>query len=155
MAVLYTNNAATDIVSALSNSATSISVISGDGALFPNPTNGDYFLATLQDQFTASIIEIVKVTARSGDTMTFVRAQEGTTAQSFASGSRFELRITAGVMNTAAAGGTSNGVVYENGQTITSNYIMTTSKNGLSVGPVAVASGVSVTIPSGSRWVVL
>jgi len=32
---------------------------------------------------------------------------------------------------------------------------MTTGNNGESVGPITVASGVSVQIPSGSRWVIL
>jgi hypothetical protein len=51
----------------------------------------------------------------------------------------------------AAAGG----VVYENGQTITSNYTMTSGNNGMSAGPVTVATGVTVTIPTGSRWVIV
>ena len=53
-------------------------------------------------------------------------------------------------------GGTSAaGAVYENTQSINSNYTMTTNYNGESVGPITIASGVTVTIPSGSRWVVL
>ena len=47
-----------------------------------------------------------------------------------------------------------NGCVYENGQTITSNYTMTSGNNGESAGPITVATGVTVTIPSGSRWVI-
>ena len=47
-----------------------------------------------------------------------------------------------------------NGCVYENGQTITSNYTMTSGNNGESAGPITVATGVVVTIPSGSRWVI-
>jgi hypothetical protein len=45
-----------------------------------------------------------------------------------------------------------SGVVYENGQTINSNYTMTTGNNGMSAGPITVATGVTVTIPTGSRW---
>ena len=48
-----------------------------------------------------------------------------------------------------------NGCVYENGQTITSNYTMTSGNNGESAGPITVSTGVTVTIPSGSRWVIL
>ena len=44
------------------------------------------------------------------------------------------------------------GVVLENGQTISSNYTMTSSKNGVSAGPITVATGVTVTIPTGSSW---
>ena len=52
-------------------------------------------------------------------------------------------------------GASANGAVYENAQSITENYTMTTNFNGESVGPITIASGVTVTIPSGSRWVVL
>jgi len=48
-----------------------------------------------------------------------------------------------------------SGAVYENAQTISANYTMTTSKSGLSAGPVTVSTGYVVTIPSGSRWVIL
>jgi len=47
-----------------------------------------------------------------------------------------------------------NGCVYENGQTITSNYTMTSGNNGQSAGPITVATGVTVTIPTGSNWVI-
>jgi hypothetical protein len=38
---------------------------------------------------------------------------------------------------------------------IASNYTITTERNGLSVGPVTVASGVVVTVPAGQRWLVV
>lgn len=55
-------------------------------------------------------------------------------------------------------GATGNGgdqIFVENGQTITTSYTMPTSKNAMSTGPITINSGVTVTIPSGSRWVVL
>jgi hypothetical protein len=45
--------------------------------------------------------------------------------------------------------------ILENAQTISSNYTITNGYNGLSVGPVTVASGVTVTVGSGQRWLVL
>jgi hypothetical protein len=45
--------------------------------------------------------------------------------------------------------------VYENTQTISSNYTIPSGSSAMSVGPITVASGVSVTIPSGSRWAIL
>ena len=38
---------------------------------------------------------------------------------------------------------------------IASNYTITTERNGLSVGPVTVASGAVVTVPAGQRWLVV
>ena len=52
-------------------------------------------------------------------------------------------------------GAQASGAVYENKQVIASNYTMTTGYSGESVGPITINSGVTVTIPSGSRWVVL
>lgn len=53
------------------------------------------------------------------------------------------------------SGAQANGCIYENNLSITSNYTLTTNKNGMSVGPITVAAGVTVTVPSGQRWVVL
>ena len=55
-------------------------------------------------------------------------------------------------MSVFANGG---GAVVENYTTVTGTYTMTSGKNGLSVGPVTVASGASFTVPSGQRWIVL
>jgi len=51
--------------------------------------------------------------------------------------------------------GSTDDVFYENGQTVTANYTLTTNKNAVTAGPVTVNSGVTVTIPSGSSWVVV
>ena len=52
-------------------------------------------------------------------------------------------------------GAEAGGVIYENNTTVNANYTITSGKNGMSVGPITIASGVSVTIPTGSRWVIL
>ena len=61
-------------------------------------------------------------------------------------------RVTAAASGTAASAG---GAVYENSLTISSNYTMTSSKSGMSAGNITINTGVTVTIPSGSRWVIL
>jgi len=48
---------------------------------------------------------------------------------------------------------TSHGL-FEMANTISSNYTITSGNNALTAGPTTVASGVSVTIPSGSTWVI-
>jgi hypothetical protein len=49
----------------------------------------------------------------------------------------------------------SGGAIYENTQTIASNYSITASRNAMSAGPITINSGVTVTIPSGSNWVIV
>jgi hypothetical protein len=63
-------------------------------------------------------------------------------------------RITS-ASNAAISGSVAGGVVYENNQTITSNYTMTSGKSGMAVGPITLNTGVTVTLPTGSRWVIL
>ena len=60
-----------------------------------------------------------------------------------------------GAIGGGATGGGSDDVFYENGQTVTTNYTLTTNKNAMSAGPIVVDSGVTVTIPSGSVWVIV
>lgn len=45
--------------------------------------------------------------------------------------------------------------VYENTQTISSNYAIPSGSSAMSVGPITIASNVQVSIPSGSRWAIL
>jgi hypothetical protein len=88
---LFTNNAATTLASGLSNVATSLTVSSGTGAEFPTLAGSEYFYCTLANN--AGSIEIVKVTARSTDTFTIVRAQDGTSAAAWSAGDKVELRL--------------------------------------------------------------
>ena len=89
---LFTNNASTTLASGISAVATSLTVSSGTGALFPTLAGSQYFYTTLSN-VAATIIEIVKVTARAGDTFTIVRAQDNTTASAYITGDKVELRL--------------------------------------------------------------
>jgi hypothetical protein len=60
-----------------------------------------------------------------------------------------------GSVGGGATGGGADEIFIENGQTVTTNYTLTTNKNAMSVGPISINSGVTVTIPSGSNYVVL
>ena len=101
MSVKFANNAFGTLNAGINNSATSITLSSGQGARFPSLSSGEYFYATLID--TSNNLEIVKCTARSTDVLTVTRAQESTTAQAFAIGDRIELRVTAGGLEDVAA----------------------------------------------------
>ena len=90
MAVKFTNNAATTLAAGINSSATSISVT--DGSVFPAIKFGIIFTVTFDDTTNT---EIVKVTARSGNTLTVVRGQDDTTARAFSSGDKAELRVVA------------------------------------------------------------
>lgn len=93
MGLKVTNNAYGTLNAGITSSSTTIVLNAGEGARFPTLSAGDYFYATLID--TTNNLEIVKVTARSTDTMTVVRAQDSTTARAFSTNDRFELRPVA------------------------------------------------------------
>ena len=65
----FTNNAATILQSGINSSVTTMTVATGTGALFPTLTGSQYFYCTLTNA-AGTQIEIVKVTARTSDTMT-------------------------------------------------------------------------------------
>jgi len=81
------------------------------------------------------------VTSSSGITVT------GTVAATSYTGDGSNLT---GVASTVA-----DGCIYENSQTISNNYTITTNKNAMSAGPITIASGATLTIPSGSTYTIV
>ena len=100
MPALFSNNASATLAASITSVQTSLTLTTGQGALFPAVSGSDYFYATIAN--SSNTIEIVKVTARSADVLTVVRAQEGTTASAFSSGDKVELRLTAAALNNMA-----------------------------------------------------
>lgn len=100
MTQLFSNNAISTLQAGIASGDTTLTLATGTGGLFPSPSNGDFFTVTLFNISAGKEVnhEIVKVTARTGDTLTVVRAQEGTAAQSFNMGTAVELRLTASVL---------------------------------------------------------
>lgn len=96
MAIKFKNNATGTLASSINSTDTTISIGSGQGSLFPSLSGTDYFYATLVD--SSNNLEVVKVTARTGDSLTVVRGQDGTTARSYTTADKLELRPTAAVL---------------------------------------------------------
>lgn len=93
MGVVLKNNAFGHLSTALSSTDVSLVLVTGNGTSFPSLSSGEYFYATILNGSIPA--EVVKVTSRVGDTLGIIRAQEGTTASNFPSGSLVELRVTA------------------------------------------------------------
>ena len=92
----------------------------------------------------------------------------GTTAQRDASPSAGYIRFNSSItkfegyngtgwtsVGGGATGGGSDSIFFENGQTVTTSYTITSGNNAGTFGPITVASGVTVTVPSGSVWTVV
>lgn len=96
--LLASNNAFTTIEAPLDVAATSIFLTAGTGARFPSLAADQIFIGTLSNA-TGSLIEIVNVTARSGDVLTVERAQQGTVDQEWPAGSLFQNLVTSGTFD--------------------------------------------------------
>jgi len=141
MTQLFANNAFSTLAGAITNTATSLTVQAGAGAKFPSPSGGDYFLVTLF-QLIGGIEanhEVVKVTARSVDTFTIVRGQEGTTARAWDVGDQVSHRGTAGTLGGLAQLGAS-------GQAFTSPVSVPTASAGTNTDQAASTAFVTAAV---------
>lgn len=98
--------------------------------------------------------------ALSNDTATasnlypvFAGATSGTAENLYTSNAQYLFKPSTGELSVKAPRA-SNGIVV-NSATISENYTIATGDNGMSAGPVAVNSGVTVTVSSGSVWTVV
>ena len=135
--IQFTNNAATLLASSITSIATSLTVSTATGSLFPTLAGGQYFYCTLTNA-AATVIEIVKVTARSTDTFTIVRAQDGTTASAFSAGEKVELRLVAAELQNFPQLDSTN--TFAAVQTFTSTPVFSAGITSTAT-PVGVASG--------------
>lgn len=101
MKIKFANNASTTLFSAVTVGDTQIVVSPGGGSLFPELTDGNFFMITVVD--AQGNLEIMGVTSRNVDTFTVNRAQENTPARAFPEGSVVELRLTAGSIGEIAS----------------------------------------------------
>lgn len=93
---VFSNNSTATILSGITDSDVTVTVQQGEGNLFPAINAPDFAYATLEN--VSGVWEIVKITTHTAGLDQFVieRAQEDSTAAAFAAGSRFEIRLTAG-----------------------------------------------------------
>ena len=52
-------------------------------------------------------------------------------------------------------GASTNSVFFENDVAVAVNYQITSNKNAMSAGPIAINAGIAVTVPSGSVWTIV
>jgi hypothetical protein len=68
-------------------------------------------------------------------------------------GTQFQL-ISVG-FGGGATGAGGDKIFIENGQTVTTSYSIPSLSNAMSTGPISIAAGATVTIPSGSVWAII
>lgn len=97
MPALFKNNATATLAASINTTATTIVLNAGLGNSFPLPVGTSFFYGTLFD--SVGNYEIVKCTARTVDSLTVVRGQDGTNPLEFVSGDGFAVRPIAAVFN--------------------------------------------------------
>ena len=100
---LWANNISLRLGGPLAIDATSIELASGGGdRIGLSPTGGQFFLVSL---VSGTTLEVVRCTARTNDTLTVTRAQEGTSARAWqVSGTNVVISATATTLSTLQAG---------------------------------------------------
>ena len=94
-------------------------------------------------------IELEQAGSSVGTAITAINFASGATLTTAAAG------ISTITIVGGATGGGSDQIFYENGQEVTADYTISTSRNAMSAGPVGIATGIIVTIPSGSTWTIV
>lgn len=84
---------------------------------------------------------------------TFANATSGTVANLYTSNAKLLYKPSTGDLQASQMVST-NGLIVNSDQ-ITASYTIATGTNAMSVGPITVASGQSVTVSSGQKWVVI
>jgi len=147
---LFTNNAGSTFANPVDMTSTTVTLVGGGGALFPQPTGSDYFMVTFIT-VNGVALEICKCTARAGDTLTVVRGQEGTNAQNFQIGDQCQLRITASTMNTIVSSiGTDNVKNITAGAGISATGTGTVTIANTGVTGITAGTGISVSGSTGN-----
>lgn len=147
----YANNINTTLATAISSSTTSITLASAANLPSSIPA-GSYLAITLNDAATRQVFEIMYATAISGSTLTVLRAQEGTAAQSWLVGDYIFSAPTAGEMETVGLGVTSfntrtGAVTLTDGDVTTAlGYVPYSTAGGTVSGSVTATGNVNASI---------
>jgi len=96
------------------------------------------------------------LTAQSGNTggMTWQTTAEALPSQTGNSGEFLTTNGSAASWAVIATGNTTANGLWEHSNTIASNYSIASGNNAMTAGPITINSNISVTVPSGSTWVI-
>ena len=93
--------------------------------------------------------------AYTGGSWTFTLPGTDGSADEFLTTNGSGVTSWASVPAGAPTGGGTEKVFYENENAVDADYTLTTNFNAVTAGPVTVASGVTITVPTGQAWVIV
>jgi hypothetical protein len=162
------NNGLADAVTVKNTAGTGIAVPAGKSMFVFN--NGTNVVEAVTGAVNLSIgtLAVTGTSTFSGDSTYAgtgqVKLPAGTTAQRSGSPADGMIRYNTdqdqieGYVNGiwgGISGAQAGGAILTNKDAASVNYTITSGENGLSVGPITVNSGITITVTSGQRWVIL
>jgi hypothetical protein len=132
-----------------------LTAVTADAPLSGSGTSGSHLVIATANTTTTGALSSTDWNTFNGKanaftyTSTYIPYGQGTTTPNQSSSLTFD-----GTTQTAPIQRASNGLVV-NSKTVAASYSIASGDSAMSVGPITVASGQTVTIASGSRWVVL
>ena len=168
---LFWDNATTRLGVGTNAPAVTVAISSTDAILIPNgttaqrPTGAAGYLrfnstTTQFEGYNGTAWSSVGGAAISNDTTTasnlyplFAAATSGSATTVYTSDAKYLYKPSTGDLQ-ASQVVASNGLVV-NSNTVAASYSIPSGSSAMSAGPMTIASGQTVTVPSGSRWVVL
>lgn len=119
--------------------------------------NGNTTFYTIAGQGTSEWEVGVGTYTSSGTTLSrdsVLASSNSGSKVNFSAGTK-DVFVTYPAGRTLTGGGGGIGALVVNATTVTDNYTVESGTNAQSVGPVTVASGISVTVASGQRWLIV
>ena len=139
--LLIGNSTGNTLTKASLTAGTGISITPGSGSI------------TIASTVTAGLTITNDTTTATALYPTFTNATSGSITGASVTSTKLKFVPSTGTL-TAPNVEASNGMIV-NSATVSTNYSIPSGSNAIAVGPVTVAAGAAVTIPSGSRWLVL
>ena len=139
--LLIGNSTGNTLTKASLTAGTGISITPGSGSI------------TIASTVTAGLTITDDTTTATSLYPTFTSATSGSISGASVTSTKLKFVPSTGTL-TAPNLEASNGMIV-NSATVSTNYSIPVGSNAIAVGPVTVAGGAAVTIPSGSRWLVL
>ena len=156
-------NTTSNVMKVYTGSAWVSAYVPGDAANIISTATGDVAATNVQDAIAELDTEKVPRTSTTGS----AKLPVGTTAQRDGSPAAGMIRYNTttssfegygaawGAIGGGATGGGSDDWALEHSNTVTTSYTISTGKNVVSAGPLTINSGATVTVPSGSTWVIV
>jgi len=139
--LLIGNSTGNTLTKSTLSAGTGISITNGSGSI------------SIASTVTSGLTITNDTTTSSALYPTFTSATSGSISGASVTSTKLKFVPSTGTL-TAPNVEASNGMLV-NSATVSTNYSIPVGSNAIAVGPVTVAAGAAVTIPSGSRWLVL